>query len=68
MSFNTNSKLFFIDSLQFLRSSLDILVKNFGKDDFKYLGEKFDNKVLDLVQQKSEYFSEFECVSQRKVL
>ena len=68
MSFNTNSKLFFIDSLQFLRSSLDILVKNFGKDDFKYLGEKFDNKVLDLVQQKSEYFSEFECVSQRNVL
>ena len=32
MSFSTNDKLSFIDSFQFLSSSLDSLVKNLGKD------------------------------------
>ena len=36
MSFNINNKVIFIDSFQFLSSSLDILVKNLGKDDFNY--------------------------------
>ena len=49
MSFSINNKLCFIDSFQFLSSSLDSLVKNLGKDDFKYLNQ--DN-VLDLVKQK----------------
>ena len=34
MSFSINNKLSFIDSFQFLSSSLDNLVKNLGKDDF----------------------------------
>ena len=34
---------FSIDSFQFLSSSLAILVKNFRKDDFKYLSHEFDN-------------------------
>ena len=34
MSFTINNKLSFIDSFQFLISSLDSLVKNFGKGDF----------------------------------
>ena len=42
MSLNTNNKLIFIDRTQFLSSSLDSLVKNFGKDDFKYLSQKVD--------------------------
>ena len=50
MSFSINSKLSFIDSLQFLSSSLDNLVKNSGKDDFKYLNQEIDNNVLDLVK------------------
>ena len=33
LSFNIN-KLIFIDSFQFLRSSLDSLVRNLDKDDF----------------------------------
>ena len=37
MSFSTNNKLRFIDRFQFLSSSLNSLVKNLGKDDFKYL-------------------------------
>ena len=34
---------------------LDSLVINLGKDDFKYLSQKFNNKVLDLVKQKGFY-------------
>ena len=50
ISFNINNKLIFIDSFQFLSSSLNSLVKNLGKDNFKYLSQEFDNKVLDLVK------------------
>ena len=54
----------FIDSFQFLSSSLDSLVKNLSKDDFKYLSQEFHNSVLDLVKQKGfypcEYMSHFE--------
>ena len=45
----------FIDSYQFLSSSLDSLVKDLNKDDFKYLSQVFDNKVLDQVKQKEFY-------------
>ena len=51
MSFSNNNKLSFIDSFQFLIFSLDSLVKNLGKDDFKYLSQEFDN-VLELSKQK----------------
>ena len=51
MNFNINNNLFFIDRLQFLISSLKILVKNSGKDDFKYLSQEFENDILDLVKQ-----------------
>ena len=64
MSFSMNNKLTFINSLQFLSSSLDSLVKNLGKDDFKYLSQEFDNNVLDLPKQKGfypyDYMSDFE--------
>ena len=55
MSFTINNKLSFIDSFQFLSSSLGSLVKKLSKDDFKYLGQEFDNNVLDLVKQKEFY-------------
>ena len=64
MSFGINNKLSFTDSLQFLNSSLDILVKNLNKDYFKYLSQEFDNNILDIVKQKGfypcEYMSNFE--------
>ena len=50
MCFSINTKLRFIDSFQLLNPSLDSLVKNLGKDDFKYLSQEFDNNVLDLVR------------------
>ena len=46
MSFAINYRLGFIDSYQFLSTSLDSLVKNLGKNDFKYLSQEFDNNVL----------------------
>ena len=57
--FSIDSKLSFIDSFQFLSSSLDSLVKNLGKDDFKYLSQEFNNNVLDLVKQKGFYPYEY---------
>ena len=64
MSFTINNKFSFIDSFQFLSSSLDSLVKNFGNNSFKYLSLEFDNNVLDLVKQKGfypyEYMTDFE--------
>ena len=52
MSFTINNKLSFIDSFQCLSSSLDSLVKNLSKDDFKYLSQEFDNNILGLVKAK----------------
>ena len=54
MSLSINNKLCFIDSFQFLSSSLDSLVKNFAKD-FKYLSQESDDIVLDLLKQKGFY-------------
>ena len=45
-----SNKLSLIVSFQFLSCSLDRLVKNFGKDDFKCLSQEFDNNILDLVK------------------
>ena len=60
MNFSIDNKLSFIDSFQFLSSSLDSI----GKDDFKYFSQEFGNKVLGLVKQKEfylfEYMSDFE--------
>ena len=63
MSLSINDKLSFIDSFQFLRSSLDSLVKNANKDDFKFYSQEFDNNISDLAKQKGfypyEYLSDF---------
>ena len=64
MNFTINEKLSFIDSFQYLSSSSDSLVKNLGKDDFKYLSQELDNNVLDVIKQKGcypyEYMNDFE--------
>ena len=49
MSFSINNKLSFIDSLQFLSTSSDSLVKNVADDDFKYFSQEFDNNVSDFI-------------------
>ena len=64
MRCSINNKLCFIDSFQFPSSSLDSLIKDLGKDDFKYLSQEFDKNKLDLVKQKRlcpyKYMSNFE--------
>ena len=44
MAFFLNKKLVFIDSMQFMNSSLDKLVENLSDEDFKYLVKEFDSK------------------------
>ena len=44
IAFFLNKNLVFIDSMQFLNSSLDKLVKNLSDKDFKYLIEEFGSK------------------------
>ena len=46
LTFTVTNKLSFINSFQFLSSSLDGLAKNLNKDDFRYLSQEFDNNVL----------------------
>ena len=40
MAFAINKNLVFIDSKQFMNSSLDALVKNLSEMDFKYLSQE----------------------------
>ena len=49
MAFTINTNLIFIDSMQFMNSSLDSLVKNLSDNDFDYLSEKFSSEFLELV-------------------
>ena len=64
ISFIINNQQNFIGSFKFVRSSLNSSVKNLNKIDFKYLIQKFDNNILDLLKQKGfypyEYMNDFE--------
>ena len=55
MAFFLNKNLVFIDSTQFMNSSLDKLVKNLSDEDFKCLEEEFDYENLELLKQKGDY-------------
>ena len=48
MAFFLNKNLVFIDSMQFMNSSLDKLVKNLSDEDFKYLVEEIGSENLEL--------------------
>ena len=66
-----NKKIFFIDSVQFMNSSLDKLVKNLSDEDFKYLVEEFGSENLELLKQKGdypyEYMNSFERFNEEKL-
>ena len=53
MAFIINKNLVFIDSMQFMNSSLDGLVKNLTDNDFKYLSQEFGDDLLKLVKKMS---------------
>ena len=72
MAFTINRNLVFIDSVQFMNSSLDSLVKNLSDNDFKYLSEEFSSEFLKPVKQKCvylyEYMDSFKKFSEDKLL
>ena len=59
MAFTVNKNLVFIDSTQFMNSSLDKLVKILNDKDFKYLSEEFSGEQLKLVKEKGTYPYEY---------
>ena len=59
MAFLLNKNLVFIESMQFMNSSLEKLVKRLSDNDFKYLTEGFGFKKLKLLKQKDAYPYEY---------
>ena len=57
MSFSLGKNIIFIDSILFMNSSLDKLVKNLN--DFKYLSSVFKGEQLELVKKKVAYRCEY---------
>ena len=71
MAFFLGRNLVFIDSMQFINSSLDKLVKNLLDEDFKYLVEEFGSGNLEILKQKGaysyEYMNSFERLNEEKL-
>ena len=59
MTFFSKKNLVFIDSMQFMNSSLEKLVKNLSGNDFKYNTKEFGSKHLGLLKQKGAYNYEY---------
>ena len=55
MAFMLGNHLTFIDSFQFMSSSLEKLVSNMPKESFKYTSEVFEGKEFDLMVRKGVY-------------
>ena len=72
MAFFLNKNLVFIDSMQFMNSSLDKLVTNLSDNDFKYLIKEFGSENLELLKQKVaypyEYMDSFKRFSEKNCL
>ena len=71
MAFFEGKNLVFIDSMQFMNSNLDKLVKNLSNKDFKYLVEEFGYKNLGHLKEKGacpyEYMNSFERFNEEKL-
>ena len=59
MAFFLDKNLVFIDSMEFMNSSLYKLVKNLSDEDFKYLVEEFGSESLELLNGKGDYTYEY---------
>ena len=59
MAFFLGKNLLFIDSMQFMNSSLDKIVKNLVDEDFKYLVKEFGSENLEILKQKGAYPYEY---------
>ena len=71
MAFFLGKNLVFIDSMQFMNSSLDKLVKNLSDEDFKYLVKEFGSENLKILKQKGaypyEYINSFKRFNEEKL-
>ena len=71
MAFFLGKNLVFIDSMQFMNSSLDKLVKNLSDEDFKYLVKEFGSENLEILKQKGaypyEYMNSFKRFNEEKL-
>ena len=59
MAFFFGKNLVFIDSMQFMNSSLDKLVKNLSHEEFKYLVDEFGSENLEILKEKGAYPHEY---------
>ena len=71
MAFMLGNQLTFINSFQFMSSSLDKLVSNLPKDDLIYTSKAFKVKRLDLMSQKGgypyDYMDSFEKFNEKEL-
>ena len=71
MAFFLGKNLVFIDSMQFMNSRLDKLVKHLLDEDFKYLVEEFGLDNLQILKQEGaypyEYMNSFERFNEEKL-
>ena len=65
MTFVLNKNLVFIDSTQFMNSSLEELVKNLSDDDFKHLTKEFSSKNTELLKETGVYPYDYMDSSER---
>ena len=59
MSIIVNNSIVFLDSLQFLKASLDSLAGNLKADDFKRLLSEFQEDKLKLLRKKDDSYKKF---------
>ena len=71
MAFFFNKSLVFMNSMQFMNSGVDKLVKNLSDEDFKYLVKEFASENLEILKQKDaypyEYMNSFERFNEKKI-
>ena len=71
MAFFLGRNLVFIDSMQFMNSSLDKIVINLLDEDFNYSVEGFGSENLEILKQKGaypyEYMNSFKRFNEEKV-
>ena len=71
MAYFLGTDLVFIDSMQFMNSSLNKLVKKLSDEDFKYLVKEFGSENLEPLKQKGaypyDYMNSFEKFNEEKL-
>ena len=59
MNIGIKNNLDFFDSMQFMNSSLDALVKNLSEVDYRYLSQEYTGDLLEWIKRKGVYPYEY---------